>query len=157
VRFLRHLGAVTMVVAAVVLAGLAWNHFAASSLTGGLRGPSQETVPNYQELNGIGPYAKRRPASRGVLPPRAGARDPHKGVVRSGGSQLGLGSMFEPANLPYLRHTVVIETAVIAGVVILDVGRRRSRRARRAWLLAADQPADADRVDTLPGPDSPHP
>ena len=44
---------------------------------------------------------------------------------------LGLTSMFDPVNLPYLRHTVVIEAGAGAAVVILDVIRRRWRRARR--------------------------
>jgi hypothetical protein len=38
---------------------------------------------------------------------------------------LGLGSMLNPANLPDLRHTVVIETVMMAGVVILDIARRK--------------------------------
>ena len=44
---------------------------------------------------------------------------------------LGLASMFDPVNLPSLRHTVVIEAGAAAAVVILDVIRRRWRRARR--------------------------
>ena len=43
-----------------------------------------------------------------------------------------LTSMFNPVNLPSLRHAVVIETAVGAAVVIIDFIRRRWRRARRA-------------------------
>jgi hypothetical protein len=34
VRFLRHLGAACLVVAVVVVLGLAWNHFAAGALIG---------------------------------------------------------------------------------------------------------------------------
>ena len=45
---------------------------------------------------------------------------------------LGLTSMFDPVNLPYLRHTLVIEAGAAAAVVILDVIRRRWRRARRS-------------------------
>jgi hypothetical protein len=46
---------------------------------------------------------------------------------------LGLTSMFDPVNLPSLRHAVVIEAGVAAAVVIIDAGRRRwRRRARRA-------------------------
>jgi hypothetical protein len=43
---------------------------------------------------------------------------------------LGLNSMLDPANLPSLRHTVVIEAGVAAALVIIDVIRRRWRRAR---------------------------
>jgi hypothetical protein len=45
---------------------------------------------------------------------------------------LGLTSMFDPVNLPSLRHAVVIEAGVGAAVVIIDSVRRRWRRARRA-------------------------
>ena len=44
---------------------------------------------------------------------------------------LGLTSMFDPVNLPYLRHTVVIEAGAAAAVVIIDLIRRRWRRAQR--------------------------
>jgi hypothetical protein len=47
--------------------------------------------------------------------------------------------MFDPVNLPILRHTVVIEAGVIAVVVVLDVLRRRSRRSWRAAQLAAEE------------------
>ena len=57
---------------------------------------------------------------------------------------LGLGSMLNPVNLPYLRHTVVIEAGVIAVVVIIDVNRRIWRRARRAGQLAQPRPSDDD-------------
>jgi len=114
VKFLRHLAAVTLVVAVVVVIGLAWNHFAASSLAGGLR------VPNRLE----------------VIPrPR---------VVRLRAMNLGLSSMLNPANLPALRHTAVIEAGVIAAVVIIDVNRRISRRVRRAGQLARSRSRDHD-------------
>ena len=45
---------------------------------------------------------------------------------------LGLTSMFDSVNLPSLRHTVVIEAAAAAAVVLIDLIRRRWRRARRA-------------------------
>jgi hypothetical protein len=105
---------VTLVVAVVVVIGLAWNHFAASSLAGGLR------VPNRLE----------------VIPrPR---------VVRLRAMNLGLSSILNPANLPALRHTVVIEAGVIAAVVIIDVNRRISRRVRRAEQLARSRSRDDD-------------
>ena len=45
---------------------------------------------------------------------------------------LGLNSMLDPVNLPSLRHTLVIEAGAAAAVVIIDVIRRRWRRARRS-------------------------
>jgi hypothetical protein len=44
--------------------------------------------------------------------------------------------MFQAVNLPVLRDTVEIEAGVIAAVVILEIGQRRWRRARRARRLA---------------------
>jgi hypothetical protein len=44
--------------------------------------------------------------------------------------------MFQAVNLPVLRDTVEIEAGVIAAVVILEIGHRRWRRARRARRLA---------------------
>jgi hypothetical protein len=64
------------------------------------------------------------------------APGPHP-VSDSGSMSLGLGAMLDPVNLPYLQHTVVIEAGVLAAVVIIDAGRRRSRRRWRARRLAA--------------------
>jgi hypothetical protein len=49
-----------------------------------------------------------------------------------GPENLGLDSMFQAVNLPVLRDTVVIEAGAIAAVVILEIGHRKWRRARRA-------------------------
>jgi hypothetical protein len=118
VKFVRHLTAATLVVAAVVVLGLAWNHFAASTLIGGIQGSFR------QEIITSGPKN-----------------------VRVGTINLGLSSMLDPVNLPYLRHTVVIEAGVMAAVVIIDAERRRSRRARRAEQFAPSQPGDDDGTD----------
>ena len=125
-RFLRHLAAACLVVAVVVVLGLAWNHFAASTLVG--------TVPG-------------RPQTA-IVRPESGPGGPHGSkVIDRGTFDLGLNSMLEPVNWPYLRHTVVIEAAVIAAVVIIDVGRRRSRRAARAAQLAEPPSGDGDGPD----------
>jgi hypothetical protein len=118
VRFLRHLGAAALLVAVVVLLGLAWNHFAASSLVGG----QMAAVKQFS-----GPAGPR------------GA-----GAVRPGPMNLGLSSMLEPLSLAVLRHTVVIEGVVIALVVMADVSRRLWRQERRAGQLARSRPADGD-------------
>jgi hypothetical protein len=125
VKFLRHLAAVTLIVAAVVVLGLAWNHFAASALIGSLADVHEQAVPSQQ--------AKGPPGPRAIRP--AGTMD------------LGLSSMFNPVNLPDLRHTVVIEAGVIAAVVIIDAERRRSRRATRARQRAGSQSDDDDGAD----------
>jgi hypothetical protein len=125
VKFLRHLGAVTLVVAVVVVLGLAWNHFGASTLAGGLEASFKQAPPG------------SRPPGAVVLRPGAGAVGPHGApVIRSGPMNLGLSSMLDPVNLAVLRHTVVIEGVVIAIVVMIDVSRRLWRQDRRARQLA---------------------
>jgi hypothetical protein len=125
VKFLRHLGAATLLVAAVVVLGLAWNHFAASTLIGGLADVHEAAVPSQQAKGPPGPSVIRPAAAM----------------------DLGLSSMFDPANLPDLRHTVVIEAGVIAAVVIIDAERRRSRRATRARQLDRSRSDNDDGAD----------
>jgi len=136
-RFLRHLGAAAAVVAIVVVLGLAWAHFGSQTLA-----PGPQTRFQQEIVTGPG----------GKLPPGLAAAgqggNPRLGVFRVGPNgpaladprpfDLGLGSMFNPVNLPYLRHTVVIEVGVIAAVVVVDVLRRRSHRAWRAQQRAAE-------------------
>jgi hypothetical protein len=135
VRFLRHLAAVVLVVGVVVLGGLAWEHLGASTLIG------TEQVQFRQEIV-TGPLATRRLPPGVKLPPgtRVNGGPDGRGA---GAMSLGLGSMFDPVNLPVLRHTVVIEAVVIAAVVLLDLSRRASRRARREQLLAAGEAESA--------------
>ena len=120
-RFLRHLAAVLLLVAAVVLLAMAWNHFAGGTL--GAARPGRDVrvlVP--------GQHGGRTLAVGHAVPP-GGRHGPV--IVRSGPMDLGLTSMFDPVNLPSLRHAVVIEAGVGAAVVIIDFLRRRWRRARR--------------------------
>lgn len=130
-RFLRHLAAVCLVVAAVAGLGLAWDHFGSGTLAG-------DRVPPGTRLSET---AGSSPGGRGAPPPgaRAGGRTGPV-VFQARPFDLGLDSMLQPVNLPYLRHTVVIETGVIAAVVIIDASRLRSRRARRAADLAEPEP-----------------
>ena len=119
-RFLRQLAAAMGVVAVVVLIGVAWHHFAPGTFGG---------------QGGLGPHrlvVRGRPAAalhRGgtVLP----------GVELNPGGTSGippiqLGDLLEPVNLAVLRQTAFLEAAVIAAIVLLDMGYRRLRRARRA-------------------------
>jgi hypothetical protein len=133
VRFLRHLAAVCLVVAAAAGLGLAWDHFGYGTL-GGARLPPGTRL---SETAGS-------PQPGRVVLPKGTRLDPPPGavVIRSGSFDLGLSSMLQPVNLPYLRHTVVIETGVIAAVVIIDATRRRSRRASRAAQLAPARDSD---------------
>jgi hypothetical protein len=135
VRFLRHLVVACLVVAVVVVLGLAWNHFAASTLVGTVSGPGHGPVP------GSGLAAGSAGGRARVIRP-GGPHGPE--VIRLGTFGLGLNSMLQLVNWPYLRHTVVIEAAVMAAVVIIDVGRRRSRQASRAAQLAQPPSGDGD-------------
>jgi hypothetical protein len=131
VRFLRHLGAATLVVGVVVLLGLAWNHFGAATLVGGQQAAFRQV-----------PAGARQP---GAVALRAGAKagGPHGPlIVRNGPMNLGLSSMLEPVNLAVLKHTVVIEAVVIAIVVMIDVSRRLWRQERRARQLAVSRSDD---------------
>jgi hypothetical protein len=119
VRFLRHLAAVLAVVAAVVLLALGWNHVAGGTVGAVRQGPGERFVTVRPRAGAV---------ARGTRPGQA-----HGPVVIDlRPMDLGLNSMLDPANLPSLRHTVVIEAGAAAAVVIIDVIRRRWRRARRS-------------------------
>jgi hypothetical protein len=135
-RFLRHLGAATAVVAIVVLLGLAWAHFGPQTLVQGPEIGFKQEIVTFQ--HGGGTVSAGRGTRGGRIPGRGAIAVGPNGsaVIDNRPFDLGLGSMFDPVNLPYLRHTVVIEAGVIAAVVLLDVLRRRSRRAWRAAQLA---------------------
>jgi phosphate starvation-inducible protein PhoH len=119
VRFLRHLAAVLVVVAAVVLLALGWNHVAGGTVGAVRQGPVARIVTVRPRAGAV---------ARGTRPGQP--RGPV--IIESQPMDLGLNSMLDPANLPSLRHTVVIEVAAAAAVVIIDVIRRRWRRARRS-------------------------
>jgi hypothetical protein len=119
VRFLRHLAVVLVVVAAVVLLALGWNHVAGGTVGAVRQGPGARIVT---VRPGAGAVA------RGTRPGQAHGPV----IIQSQPMGLGLNSMLDPANLPSLRHTVVIEAGAAVAVVIIDVIRRRWRRARRS-------------------------
>jgi hypothetical protein len=126
VKFVRQSGAVVVVVAVVVLTGLAWSRLA-PSLPG--EGPAGRTfaVPG-QVVKGLPPGVKLPP---GAKPPPAGVRE----IGLNNGSgipSLLPGDLLKPVNLVVLRNSAFLEAVVIAAVVIVDAGYRRLRRARRA-------------------------
>jgi hypothetical protein len=135
-RFLRHLGAATAAAAIVVALGLAWAHFGAQTLAPGPQIRFKQEIVTVPPDTGPSGTAVAGHGMRG-----RGIRVGPNGltVTRAQPFDLGLGSMFDPVNLPILRHTVVIEAGVIAVVVALDVLRRRSRRSWRAAQLAAEE------------------
>ena len=120
-RFLRHLAAVLLVVTAVVLLAMAWNRLAGGTLGVARDGRAVPVlVPGQHGGRHLGAGHAVRPGLHGLV------------IVRLRPMDFGLTSMFDPVNLPSLRHAVVIEAGVGAAVVIIDVLRRRWRRARRA-------------------------
>ena len=134
VKFLRHLAAVTLVVAVVVIGGLAWGHFGASTLVGNLPGRNKVVTVPHVRLKDLPPGTEvvARPGPHGPV---------IVDVSDSGGMNLGLDSMFQAVNLPVVRQTLEIEAGVTAAVVILDIARRRLRRFLRARRLQAGGPA----------------
>jgi hypothetical protein len=126
VKFVRQSGAVVVVVAVVVLIGLAWSRLA-PALPG--EGPaSHGLVVRGQLVKGLPPGAALPP---GAKPPPGGAR----GIRQNDGSgipSLLPGDLLQPVNLVVLRNNAFLEAAVIAAVVIVDAEYRRLRRARRA-------------------------
>jgi hypothetical protein len=126
VKFVRQFGAVVMVVAVVVLIGLAWSRLA-PSLPG--EGPAGHAFAvRGRVVKGLPPGVELPP---GRKPPPAGVRE-----IRlnngSGIPSLLPGDLLKPVNLVVLRDNAFLEAVVIAAVVIVDAGHRRLRRARRA-------------------------
>jgi hypothetical protein len=117
VKFVRQFAAVVMVVAVVVLIGLAWSRLA-PSLPG--EGQAGHTFVVRGQVAG-----RLSPGPR--LPP--GAKPP--GGRIGGTPRLFLGDLLEPVNLVVLRNNAFLEAAVIAAVVIVDASYRRLRRAKR--------------------------
>jgi hypothetical protein len=140
-RFLRHLGAVTLVVAAVVLLGLAFDRYGASILVGG-----SDQQPR-AELAAGAPRPGAKISRADVSGRYELIKGKHPRVIRTGSMDLGLDSMLQAVNVPYLTHTLWIEGAVIAGVVVLEVVRRRWRKANRAEQLAYWQYRSEDDAD----------
>jgi hypothetical protein len=118
VTFSRRLAAVLVLVALVVALGVAWEH---SSEAGWITPPGPGHGPGKAVTRGAPahppPGTVTVPGGGRVFRPRA----------LDGGPGIGL-SFSDTGNL---TSTAEIEVAVVAGVVVLDVIRRRVRRARR--------------------------
>jgi hypothetical protein len=122
VRFLRQFAAVLAVVAVVVIAGVAWDHFGPASL------PGEGPAGNVQFIQG--PVLKLPPGVQ-VVP---GGHHPPPGTrinTPDGAIPVDVGDLLQSANLAVLRQTAVLEALIMAGVVILSIAARKARRARR--------------------------
>jgi hypothetical protein len=134
-KFARQFAAATLVVAVAVVLSVVVDHLASGALTGSLpHGRLPVNGPHGHSVVIVLPPG----GHVGGLPP--GKIPPGVTVFQSNGSSLGLTSMFDSVNWPYLRHTVVIEVYVLAAVVILDVIRRKWRRVRRARQIRQRRP-----------------
>jgi hypothetical protein len=123
-RFLRQFGVASLVIAFVVGLTVLVDHVASAPLTGSIA--HERRIPvNGPHGHGAVIVLPQGGHFIGKVP--IGAK-----VIHVQGFDLGLSSMFQAVNWPNLRHTVVIEVGVLAAVVVLDVIRRKWRRARRA-------------------------
>ena len=122
VKFWRHLVVVSFAVAVVVALGVVWEH---SSAANWITPPGP---PGAGNVTAQGEQIRLLPGGR--LPPGfhlpKGARPVR---VRTGGEQ---GMWFDLSDVGNLTSTVEIVAAVMAGVIALDIARRRWRKARRA-------------------------
>ena len=130
-KFVRQLGAVLLVVAAVTALGVAWEHSRAA---------------DWITLPGSGTATKLLGHGRVVrggiiimLPPGAhpppGAVQGHIIDVHADAVQLDL------SDIGNLTSTAEIVVAAMAGVIVLEIARRRVWRARRAARLASARAA----------------
>jgi hypothetical protein len=137
VKFGRHLVMVALAVAVVVAGGVVWEH---SSAAGWITPPGP---PNAGQAAG-GPHGGKAISlpPGGHLPPGAhlppGTRVVH---VHGGG---GRGMWIDLSDTGNLTSTVEVVAAVMAGVVALDMGRRRWRKARRAAAASGDPASSAE-------------
>jgi hypothetical protein len=137
VKFWRHLVVVAVAVAAVVTLGVVWEHSGAARWI---------TPPAAPGAGGPGPRLGPGPGPgpRKVLSLPAGSRLPAgtrvpAGVkfvhINTGGER---GMWFDLSDVGNLTNTAEIVAAVMAWVIVLDIARRRWRKARRAAARSVD-------------------
>ena len=137
-KFVRQFGAVLLVVAAVTALGVGWEH---SSAAGWITPPGGRTATRLPDHGRVlrGGITRLPP---GVHPP-PGAPQGAVIHVHANAGQLGL------SDIGNLTSTAEIVVATMAGVIVLEIGRRRVWRARRAARLAS---ARAARRSQAPSP-----
>jgi hypothetical protein len=128
VKFVRQFGAVLLVVAAVTALGVGWEH---SSAAGWITPPGGRTATRLPDHGRVlrGGITRLPP---GAHPP-PGA--PQGAVIHVHAVQLGL------SDIGNLTSTAEIVAAAMAGVIVLEIARRRVWRARRAARLASARAA----------------
>lgn len=126
-KFGRHLVVVALAVAVVVVLGVVWEH---SGAAGWITPPGP---PNAGKIAGSphgGKVISLPPG--GHLPPGAHMPPGARVVHAQGGGERGM--WINLSDTGNLTSTVEVVAAVMAGVVVLDAGRRRWRKARRGRL-----------------------
>ena len=130
-KFVRQFGAVLLVVAAVTALGVAWEH---SSAADWITPPGSRTATKLPDQGRVvrGGGIIRLPS--GAHPP-PGAVQGHVIYVDTNAVQLDL------SDIGNLTSTAEIVAGAMAGVIVLEIVRRRVWRARRAARLASARAA----------------
>jgi hypothetical protein len=130
VKFARQFGAVLLVVAAVTALGVGWEH---SSAAGWITPPGGRTAARIPDHGRVvrGGITRLPPGAR---PPPGAPPGP---VIHVGANAV------QPAlpDIGNLTSTAEIVVAAMAGVIVLEIARRRVWRARRAARLASARAA----------------
>jgi hypothetical protein len=141
VRFWRHLVVVAVAVAVVVTLGVVWEHSGAARW---ITPPSPPGAGGPGPRFGPGPGRGPGPGPGKVLSLPAGRRLPPGTRVPAGVKFVHIntagerGMWFDLSDVGNLTNTAEIVAAVMAWVIVLDVARRRWRKARRAAASPVD-------------------
>lgn len=139
-KFARQFAAVLLTVAAVTVLGVAWEHSSAAGWITPHGGRAATRIPVHGgAVKGRGIIA----VPPGAHPP-PGALPGHVSRVRASALQLNL------SDIGNLTSTTEVVLAVMAGVIVLEIARRRAWRARRAARRAA-HPAARGQPPSPPG------
>jgi hypothetical protein len=127
VKFVRQFGAVLLVVAAVTALGVVWEH---SSAAGWITPPGSRTAA---QVPGHGRVARGGGSTTlpGGHPPPVALPGPANANANANAVQLNW------SDIGNLTSTAEIVAAAMAGVIVLEIARRRVWRARRAARLAS--------------------
>jgi hypothetical protein len=131
VKFVRQFGAVLLVVAAVTAVGVAWEHSSAAGWITPSGSRTATRLPDHGRVVRGGGIIMRLPP--GAPPP--GAVQNHVIPVDINAVQLDL------SDIGNLASTAEIVAGAMAGVIVLEIARRRVWRARRAARLASARAA----------------
>lgn len=139
-KFARQFGAVLLVVAAVTAVGVVWEHSSVAGWITPSGGSTTTKLPEHGRVVSGGGIIVRLPP--GAHPP-PGAGPGHVLQVHGNAAQPDL------SDIGNLISTTEIVVAAMAGVIVLEITRRRVWRARRAARLAR---ASAARRSQVPPP-----